>query len=93
MRNLNVNVHNNLCFTISCEFVGWPNIAKSQSPKIVYYAHAGDVEGVLGEGESVSWGGEQTKGEVHKRKLTKNMLLHSDFWHHWVLPYHHCFYD
>ena len=36
------------------------------------------VEGVVGEVKSVSWGGEKTKGEVHKRELTKNMFLHSD---------------
>ena len=36
------------------------------------------VEGVVGEVKSVSWGGAKTKGEVHKRELTKNMLLHSD---------------
>ena len=32
----------------------------------------------VGEGESVSWGGARTKGEVHKCKLTKMMLFHSD---------------
>ena len=36
------------------------------------------VEGVVGEVKSVSWGGARTKGEVHKRELTKNMFLHSD---------------
>ena len=36
------------------------------------------VEGVVGEVKSVSWGGVRTKGEVHKRKLTKNMFLQSD---------------
>ena len=36
------------------------------------------VEGVVGEVKSVSWGGARTKGEVHKRKLTNKMLLHSD---------------
>ena len=36
------------------------------------------VEGVVGEVKSVSWGGSQTKGEVHKRKLTNKMFLHSD---------------
>ena len=36
------------------------------------------VEGVVGEVKSVSWGGARTKGEVHKRGLTKNMFLHSD---------------
>ena len=36
------------------------------------------VEGVVGKVKSVSWGGAQTKGEVHKCKLTKNMFLHSD---------------
>ena len=36
------------------------------------------VEGVVGEVKSVSWGGAQTKGEVHKRELTKNVFLHSD---------------
>ena len=30
------------------------------------------------KGESVSWGGARTKGEVHKRKLTNKMFLHSD---------------
>ena len=37
------------------------------------------VEGVVGEVKSVSWGGARTKGEVHKRKLTKSMFFHSDF--------------
>ena len=36
------------------------------------------VEGVVGEVKSVSWGGAQNIGEVHKRKLTKNMFSHSD---------------
>ena len=36
------------------------------------------VEGVVGEVKSVSWGGAQTKGEVHKRELTNKMFLHSD---------------
>ena len=36
------------------------------------------IERVVGEVKSVSWGGPQTKVEVHKRKLTKNMFLHSD---------------
>ena len=46
--------------------------------EIVYRAHAGAFEGVVGEGKSVSWGVAQTKGEVHKRKLANKMLLHSD---------------
>ena len=37
------------------------------------------VEGMVGEVKSVSWGGARTKGEVHKRKLTKSMFFHSDF--------------
>ena len=36
------------------------------------------VEGVVGEVKSVSWGGAQTKGEVHKRELTKDIFLQSD---------------
>ena len=36
------------------------------------------VEGVVGEVKSASWGGAQTKGEVHKRELTNKMFLHSD---------------
>ena len=36
------------------------------------------VEGVVGEVKSVSWGGARTKGEVHKREITKNMFSHSD---------------
>ena len=46
--------------------------------EIFYRAHARGVEGVLGEGGSVSWGGAGTKGEVHKHEITKNMFLHSD---------------
>ena len=45
---------------------------------MVYCVHAGDIEGVVGAAKRVSWGGAQTKGEVYKRKLTKNMFLHSD---------------
>ena len=54
------------------------NIAKSLALEIVYCAHAGAVEGAVGEGKSVSWGGARTKGEVHKRKLTNKIFLHSD---------------
>ena len=36
------------------------------------------VEGVVGEVKSVSWEGTRTKGEVHRRKLTNKMFLHSD---------------
>ena len=36
------------------------------------------VEGLVGEVKSISWVGAQTKGEFHKRELTKNMFLHSD---------------
>ena len=65
--NLNVNVNNYSCFTLSCELVRWPNIAKSQALEIFYCAHARAIEGVLGEGKSFSWGSAQTKDEVHKR--------------------------
>ena len=30
---------------------------------------------VVGEVKSISWGGAQTKGEVHKRELTKQDVL------------------
>ena len=79
VRNVNVNINNDLCFTLSCELFGLPTLAKSQGLEIVYRAHAGAVEGVVGERKSVSWGGAQTKGEVHKPELTKKMFLHSDF--------------
>ena len=36
------------------------------------------VEGEVGKVKFFSWGGARTKGEVHKRELTKNMFLHSD---------------
>ena len=68
VRNVNVNINNYLFFTLSCELVGWPTISKSQALETVYGAHARAVEGVVGEGKSVSWGGAQTKGEVHKRE-------------------------
>ena len=35
------------------------------------------VEWVVGEVKSVSWEGARTKGELHKRKLAKNIFLHS----------------
>ena len=54
-------------------------IAKSQALEIVYRAHAGAVEGAVGEGRSVSWGGARTKGEVHKHEITNKMFLHSIF--------------
>ena len=65
-------------FRISFELVGWLNISKSQTLEIVYRAHGVSIEGVVGEGESVSWVSAQTKGEVRKCKLTKKMFLHSD---------------
>ena len=89
--NVNVNRNVDFCcrlscelikgthyFRLSCKHVGWLTISKSQGLEIVYRAHSGAVKGVVGEGESVSWGGAQTKGEVHKRELTKKMFLHSD---------------
>ena len=65
-------------FRISCELVGWLTISKYQALEIVYCAHDGAVEGVVGERKSVSWGGARTKGDVHKHKITKNMFFHSD---------------
>ena len=57
--------------------------------EIVYPANDDEVEGIadrnghrikkLGEGESVNWGGAQTKGEGRECKLTKTMFFHSDF--------------
>ena len=56
--------------------------------EIVYRAKGAAVEGladrnghrrkVVGEGESVSWGGARTKGKGCECKLIKNMFLHSD---------------
>ena len=54
-------------------------IDKYQALEIVYRAHSRSVEGAVGEVKSFSWGGARTKGEVHKRKLTNKMFLHSDF--------------
>ena len=55
---------------------------------IFYRANGAAVEGlsdrnghrkkVVGEGKSVSWGGEWTKGKRRECKLTKQMFLHSD---------------
>ena len=64
-------------------FLGFPvnlsaTIAKYQALGIVYRAHAGAVEGEVGEGESFSWGGARIKVEVQKRALTNKMFLHSD---------------
>ena len=56
--------------------------------EIVYCANGAAVEGladsngnrrkVVGEGESVSWGGARTKGMGRECELTKKMFLHSD---------------
>ena len=56
--------------------------------EIVYCANGDAVEGladrnvhrrkVVGEGESVSWGGAQTKVKGCECELTKNIFLHSD---------------
>ena len=65
-------------FRLSCELVRWLTIYKYQELGMVYRAHAGEIEGVASEGGSVSWGGAQTKGEMHKSKLTNKIFLHSD---------------
>ena len=56
--------------------------------EIVYLSNGASVEGladrnghrrkVVGEGKSISWGGERTKGKGRKCERTKNMFLHSD---------------
>ena len=56
--------------------------------EIVYLANRAAVEGladknghrriVVGEGESVSWGGAQTIGKGRECERTKNMFFHSD---------------
>ena len=56
--------------------------------EIVYRANGDAVEGLVdrnghrrklvGEGESVSWGGVWNKGKGRECELTKNMFLHSD---------------
>ena len=50
LRNVNVNLNNDLCFKLSCELVGWPTIAKSEVLDIFYHTYAGAIEGMLGEG-------------------------------------------
>ena len=55
--------------------------------EIVYLANGASVEGLadrnghrrklLGEGESVSWGGARTKSKGRECELSKNMFLHS----------------
>ena len=76
VRKVNVDVNVDLCFTLSCELVGTlQNLKRSE----LYTTHTSrGVEWVVDEVKSVSWGGARTKGEVHKRELNKNMLLHSD---------------
>ena len=38
----------------------------------------GHIRKEVDEGVNISWVGVQTKGGVHKRKLAKKILLHSD---------------
>ena len=75
MRNLNVNVNNAFCFTLSYELFGWPTIAKYQAFETFYCTYADTVEGVVVEGGIVIWGGEKTKGEVQKCEITNEMFL------------------
>ena len=59
-----------------------------KSLEIVYRANGAGFEGLadinghrrkeVSEGESVSWGGAQTKGEGRECKITKNIFFHSD---------------
>ena len=59
-----------------------------KSLEIFYRANGAAVEGlayrnghrrkVVGEGESVSWGGAHTKGKGRECKLTKKIFFHSD---------------
>ena len=56
--------------------------------EILYRANGTAVEGLedrnghrkkeVGEGESVSWGGAQTKGEGRECELTKNVFFHNN---------------
>ena len=56
--------------------------------EIVYLENGAAVEGladrnghrrkVVGEGESVSWGGARTKGKGRECEISKNMFLYSD---------------
>ena len=72
---VNISVNIDLCFTLSCELVGrLPNIKRWKFSTV----HIPDVEGLVGEVRSVSWGGARTKGDRQRRELTKNMFLHSD---------------
>ena len=59
-----------------------------KSLEIFHRANGAAVEGlayrnghrrkVVGEGESVSWGGAQSKGKGRECKLTKKIFFHSD---------------
>ena len=79
VRNVNVNVSNDLCFMRSCEISGWLTISKYQLLEIVYHAHDRAVEGVVGKGKIVIWEGAWTNDELNKRELTNKMFLHSEF--------------
>ena len=82
VRNVNVNI--NFCFGISYEIVGWLTIlgfpvnlsGDWMFPNIKPWKLS--TARVVGEGESVSCGGAQTKVGVCECELTKNMFLHSD---------------
>ena len=71
-------------FSISCELVGWLTILGFPVnlsgdwllPNLKRWKLS--TAQVLGEEKSVTWGGAQTKGEVHECKLTKNMFFNSD---------------
>ena len=80
----NVNVNVDLWFRISCELVGWLTILGFPVnlsgdwlfPNIKRWEFS--TTKVVGEGESVCWGGTQTKVEMHECKLIINMFLHGD---------------
>ena len=82
MHNINVNI--DLCFSLSCELVGWLIILGFPVNLSGYWILPNlkpwkfSTTQVVGEVESVGWGGAYTKGEVREWKITKNMFLHSD---------------
>ena len=79
-----VNIKTDLCFRNSCEIFGWLTILDFPVnflgdwllPNIKCWKLS--TAQVVGEGESVSWGGARTKGKGREWELTKKMSLHSD---------------
>ena len=89
VRNVNVNVNVDFCFTLSCELVGrLPNLKrwKFSTAHIPGCWRGGrwSEKCQLGRCTNQSW---FSQARTHKKRCSCAVI----FWHHWLFPWHNCF--